>query len=675
MASEKRRVLNKELLFLILQFCNHEGYKKTAHMLEQESGCYFDMVFFEDLVLNGKWEMVEKYLSGFTSVSDNKYSTKIYFEIRKLNFLEALNNNDHAKALDILSKRSIWFNREQELLSTYEDAESSRKILMNELKKLIELNPIFHGKLKFPVIKRQSLNWQHIQCQYPQPNPDIETLFEDHVCQWPQNHLFMQSADNLLVASSILHPGQNHNPESSVSDELPIISMNNGILQNIEPISNTGLPKTVARILNDLSSPMSKDFHPVEQTFLLVGTNVGDIGLWDVNSGVKKLSRNFMVWNIGACSTMFKGLLIQNILCNYIPTMIGSDVQQKLEIDAHVGGVNDLAFSTPSKQHVVITGGDDKLIKAMKLLFTLLPHCKDDIHFIYSTSVDGKIKAWLYDNMGPRVRIDAPGLACTTMAYSADNRRFDLFSINNGIHDMKCCFHVGLIKMESRSLFNGMKVKASPHIRFNKDGTLLAVTVSKNKIKILATAYGLQFLNSSVTCFVDSSSDISDAPRKDVKKSKFRIHAPSDMSYANLSAILQNCDEERMKDAKSKIIDKSNNKSNVSKIVQISMPSQCKSLLLSGYGEADKISWLMYTNADNAILALASNATHFMISSFFCMQLLDAQIFTWDLDGWGKCKSKVLQLPQERSAVMGSNSVVQFHQDQVHFLVVHETQL
>ncbi|KAK8975890.1 hypothetical protein V6N11_057727 [Hibiscus sabdariffa] len=224
--------------------------------------------------------------------------------------------------------------------------------------------------------------------------------------------------------------------------------------------------------------------------------------------------------------------------------------------------------------------------------------------------------------MGPRVRIDAPGLACTTMAYSADNRRFDLFSINNGIHDMKCdakrtCKglrknssavvqfspikkflaaaddHVIKIwdmdKVEHLTTIDAGDLPASPHIRFNKDGTLLAVTVSKNKIKILATAYGLQFLNSSVTCFVDSSSDISDAPRKDVKKSKFRIHAPSDMSYANLSAILQNCDEERMKDAKSKIIDKSNNKSNVSKIVQISMPSQCKSLLLSGYGEADKI--------------------------------------------------------------------------------------
>ncbi|XVE92297.1 hypothetical protein REPUB_Repub01dG0084900 [Reevesia pubescens] len=32
-------------------------------------------------------------------------------------------------------------------------------------------------------------------------------------------------------------------------------------------------------------------------------------------------------------------------------------------------------------------------------------------HFIFSTIVDGKIKAWLYDNMGSRVdyEYDAPG--------------------------------------------------------------------------------------------------------------------------------------------------------------------------------------------------------------------------------------------------------------------------
>lgn len=43
--------------------------------------------------------------------------------------------------------------------------------------------------------------------------------------------------------------------------------------------------------------------------------------------------------------------------------------------------------------------------------------------FIFSTALDGKIKAWLFDNLGPRVDYDAPGRWCTTMAYSADGTR------------------------------------------------------------------------------------------------------------------------------------------------------------------------------------------------------------------------------------------------------------
>lgn len=43
--------------------------------------------------------------------------------------------------------------------------------------------------------------------------------------------------------------------------------------------------------------------------------------------------------------------------------------------------------------------------------------------FVFSTSIDGKIKAWLYDLAGSRVDYDAPGHSCTTMAYSADGKR------------------------------------------------------------------------------------------------------------------------------------------------------------------------------------------------------------------------------------------------------------
>ncbi len=48
------------------------------------------MKYFEEKVHAGEWDEVEKYLSGFTKVDDNRYSMKIFFEIRKQKYLEAL---------------------------------------------------------------------------------------------------------------------------------------------------------------------------------------------------------------------------------------------------------------------------------------------------------------------------------------------------------------------------------------------------------------------------------------------------------------------------------------------------------------------------------------------------------------------------------------------------------
>jgi len=45
------------------------------------------------------------------------------------------------------------------------------------------------------------------------------------------------------------------------------------------------------------------------------------------------------------------------------------------------------------------------------------------LQFVFSTAIDGKIKAWLYDNAGSRVDYDAPGHWYTTMLYSADGSR------------------------------------------------------------------------------------------------------------------------------------------------------------------------------------------------------------------------------------------------------------
>ncbi|XP_074295236.1 protein TOPLESS-like [Silene latifolia] len=96
--------LSRELVFLILQFLDEEKFKENVHKLEQESGFFFNMKYFEDEVHNGNWDEVEKYLSGFTKVDDNRYSMMIFFEIRKQKYLEALDKHDRLKAVDILVK-------------------------------------------------------------------------------------------------------------------------------------------------------------------------------------------------------------------------------------------------------------------------------------------------------------------------------------------------------------------------------------------------------------------------------------------------------------------------------------------------------------------------------------------------------------------------------------------
>lgn len=111
--------------------------------------------------------------------------------------------------------------RDNEQLSKYGDTKTARGIMLTELKKLIEANPLFRDKLNFPSLKNSrlrtlinqrlfaffdlsnwvifsalkgkkfifcwhflycSLNWQHQLCKNPKPNPDIKTLFVDHSC-------------------------------------------------------------------------------------------------------------------------------------------------------------------------------------------------------------------------------------------------------------------------------------------------------------------------------------------------------------------------------------------------------------------------------------------------------------------------------------------------------------
>ncbi|OEL22687.1 Protein TPR2 [Dichanthelium oligosanthes] len=53
----------------------------------------------------------------------------------------------------------------------------------------------------------------------------------------------------------------------------------------------------------------------------------------------------------------------------------------------------------------------------------------------------------------------------------------------------------------------------------------------------------------------------------------------------------------------------------------------------------------------------------------------DAQLCVWSIDGWEKKKSRYIQPPSNASGGLVDDTMVQFHYDQKHLLVVHESQL
>ncbi|XP_048324289.2 topless-related protein 3 isoform X3 [Ziziphus jujuba] len=743
--------LSRELVFLILQFLDEEKFKESVHKLEKESGFFFNMKYFEEKVQAGEWEEVEKYLSGFTKVDDNRYSMKIFFEIRKQKYLEALDRQDKAKAVEILVgdlKVFSTFNeelykeitqlltlgnfRENEQLSKYGDTKTARSIMLIELKKLIEANPLFRDKLTFPTLKssrlrtliNQSLNWQHQLCKTPRPNPDIKTLFTDHTCT-PPNGPLATTPVNLPVAAvakpaayaSIGAHGPfpppaaaananalagwmaNASASSSVqaavvtASSIPVPQNQVSILkhprtppatpgmvdyqspdheqlikrlrssQSVEEVtyptprqqaswSQDDLPKTVAFSLHQGSNVTSMDFHPSHHTLLLVGCSNGEITLWELGLRERLVSKPFKATIVTDAPVSvsrvmwspdgnFVGVAFTKRLIHLYAYSGSNDLRHHLEIDAHAGAVNDLAFAHPNKQLCVVTCGEDKLIKVWDLtgrqlhnfegheapVYSICPHHKENIQFIFSTAIDGKIKAWLYDNMGSRVDYDAPGHWCTTMLYSADGSR--LFSCGtskdgdsylvewnesegaikrtySGFSRKKSAGVVQFDTTQNHFLAAGEdsqikfwdmdnnNVLAStdaeggllslPRLRFNKEGNLLAVTTADHGFKILASAAGLKTLKAiESTSFEGLRPSIESTPIKN-----------------GVDPMGRSVEKPRSVD----IIDKTR----PWQLTEILDPVHCRLVTMPDSTDtSSRVVRLLYTNSGVGILALGSN--------------------------------------------------------------------
>ncbi|KAH9306418.1 hypothetical protein KI387_010822, partial [Taxus chinensis] len=595
---------------------------KRVSQLEQESGFYFNMKYFEDKAMAGEWDEVEHYLSGFTKVDDNRYSMKIFFEIRKQKYLEALDSVvTPAQAPVAVGPIPVSANQGSAALVDYQTADSE------QLMKRVRSIPQSIEEVTYPVSTQR----------------------------W------------------------------SLED----------------------LPKAVARTLNQGYAVTSMDFHPSQQTLLLVGTGNGEITLWEVGSRERLASRPFKIWDMGTCSSTLQApyessvssFAINRVMWSPDGSLIGvafskqlvhvygyqvlADLRQHLEIDAHVGGVNDLAFSHPNKQLCIVTCGDDKTIKVWDVVtgrklytfegheaavYSVCPHHKESIQFIFSTAIDGKIKAWLYDHMGSRVDYDAPGKWCTTMMYSADGTR--LFSCGTSKEGESFLVEWNESEGVIKRTYNGLRKKSTgvvqfdatqnhflavgddhqikfwdmdntniltavdaegglptlPRLRFNKEGSLLAVNTAENGIKILANADGQRLLLRTIE---NHTFDASSRVHVDAAAIKVSGGVPMVAASAAASSAADRTEHvERLSQTiavsgmsgvdpaqssdKPRVSDDASEKIKSWKLTEITDPAQCRCITLPEAASEPpcKVSRLLYTNAGVGLLALGSNAVH-----------------------------------------------------------------
>ncbi|KAK1358209.1 TOPLESS [Heracleum sosnowskyi] len=717
----------REVVFLIRQFLEELKFKNTIRWLATDSGHYFDTNYFEDVVTNGELDEVEKYLSAFTKYDDNAHSLEMFFVIKKQKYLEALDKPDYGKAVEILRKEFTVFStthdellnemtlllrlpnfRDNAALSKYGDTKQARSNLLGKLKTFIKKNPLFQDKIQFPNMENsrlrklinQSLNWQHHLCKNPKHDPDFPTLFVNHSCgqvygaRAPCGLTFQHS---LAIASRLKHPSST-NPEmvyhAADSETVQKRARLSGSLDEVNnppqtSYSSDELPKTLVAILVYNSPVKSMDFHPVQQSFLLAGTNTGDVVLWQVGNKNMHSSQNFKVYNLGSCSASLQASLakdptasVNRVVWNSDGTLFGVayskniahiysyhggiDFRLRLQIDAHVGYVSDLSFSYPNKQTCIITCGEDKAIRVWDAVtgaiqytfegheapvYSVCPHYKEHTQYIISNSVDGKIKAWLYDNKGPRVHADAPGQSCTRMAYSADGTRFFSCGTNKDgeSHLVEWDVPEGQIKrsyvgLRKRAMdvvqFDTTKNRflaagdefvikfwdtedvnvltttnadggllASPCIRFSKDGGLLAVSASNNSVKILGNPEGSRLVNT-----------VQSQTRDPSRSPLIGAHGASGVSAATELGALE-------KDARVSVIAPLTGDCRTSALVnrrmtgeiensrilkpeEISKQSQLRCLRLPDTLLSAQITRLIYTYSGGAILALASNGIH-----------------------------------------------------------------
>ncbi|KAF3326026.1 Topless-related protein 1 [Carex littledalei] len=610
---------NKEIIFIVLQFLYEQGFHETAHRLERDSQLYFNLKYFEELILAGQWAEVEWYLRGyFMDVRGNSHGLKLIFETYKQKFYEALYWHQREEALNILDTEfrsilspnediykelihlfSLMDFREHPLLKEWDNPQKARATLCAKMRNLVLKCPDLKDKIHFPTIPRsrllslvyQSFNWQHSLCERRLPNAAMATLLTDHNCSE------LMPPPSLMSASLLHRPTQNFTPLPSLS------------------LSFTADP---SRLAIDVRGAANDG----------VGTSLGEVLIWDLSSKERIHKKCFGLLDNPAFSAAIQDALdkedgffsVRRVLwstdgchfvvayCKHLVQMYKfsgkSDLQCTFEIDAHKGGLNDIAFSQPIHKMFIVTSGDDGAIRVWSSVSGLLLHTFGADHsapvlsicprsrgfrqYILSASSDGKIKSWRFDKIEPEHEFEGP--ICSSVSFAATTDGSRLFSC-------------GTIKDGTGSPFlveysepNEGIIKCYLGLSTHTDGAL-QFDMANDHILAIGDDSIVKFWNvdeCEPLYYVDAGGGL---PESNVKTS-----TSGQGTHAPLPPIIE-LDEEA--DEYDEAI-----KDYVSHVNEINEPSQCLSLRLPDTLPGGKIHKLVYANDGESVIALSSNGTH-----------------------------------------------------------------
>jgi len=211
--ADKSSPLFSDLMMLMLQFLQDVEFNDTARKLEQESKAFLNLQYLETKSIAGEWEEVDSYLQAFIQpVSSDALAMRIFFEIRKIRFLELLFRKEKMKAVDLLSSEfKEWIEdpifKELTTLITYQDIRThhlfqnfslkkeTRQKIFHFVSSKLRQHPATKDKLVKPAIDphrlrtliNQSLNWQVMVCgsnhKAVSSSQGHITLFKDHSCE------------------------------------------------------------------------------------------------------------------------------------------------------------------------------------------------------------------------------------------------------------------------------------------------------------------------------------------------------------------------------------------------------------------------------------------------------------------------------------------------------------